>query len=62
LLTGVVLVPTLTAAVLLERYYPGQEAELSTTLGKGLLVAMIWVASCAVGWRWGGWGRMLKKG
>ncbi len=61
LLTTLVLLPTLTAAVLLERSYPGERAELATTLGKALLVTAVWSATCGASWACGGWDHLLKR-
>jgi hypothetical protein len=60
LLTAIVLLPTLATAVLLEQLYPGQRAELTTTLAKALLVTAVWGATCGASWYGGGWDHLRR--
>ena len=60
-LTTLVLLPTLTAAVLLERAYPGEHAHLLTVFGKVVLVTGVWVATCGTSWFSGAWDHVLKR-
>ena len=53
--------PALAAAVLLERFYPGQEASLAITFGKAVLVTSVWAATCGASWFWGGWDHLLAR-
>jgi O-antigen/teichoic acid export membrane protein len=61
LLTVFVLLPTLTASVVLERLYPGQYVGLSTTIGKALIVTTVWALTCGASWFWGGWDHLWKQ-
>lgn len=60
-LTALVLLPTLTAAILLERVYPGEYAPLSTTFGKAVLVTAVWAATCGASWFSGAWDHVWKR-
>ncbi len=60
-LTIFILLPTLTASILLERAYPGEHVGLAATFGKALMVTTVWAVTCGASWLWGGWDHLLKK-
>jgi len=60
-LTTLVLLPTLAAALLLERMYPGEQASLSVTFGKAVLVTAVWATVCGTSWITGSWEHVLKR-
>ncbi|MHB8897219.1 MAG: lipopolysaccharide biosynthesis protein [Thermoguttaceae bacterium] len=60
-LSALVVVPTLAVSILLERMYPGVQADLTTSFGKAVLVTAVWVATCGATWLGGGWDHLQTR-
>jgi O-antigen/teichoic acid export membrane protein len=60
-LTTFVVMPTLIVSILLERLYPGMQADLDTTFGKAVLVTAVWGATCGASWFCGGWNHLHTR-
>jgi O-antigen/teichoic acid export membrane protein len=58
---SVVMVPPLSVAAALERCWPGDRADLTTTLAKLAAVGVVWSLVAAYGWQRGRWGRGNPK-
>ncbi len=61
LLTTLIVMPTLIVSIILERQYPGIDADLATTVGKAVLVTAVWGATCGASWLSGGWNHLRTR-
>jgi O-antigen/teichoic acid export membrane protein len=60
-MVGLMLAPTLTLAVVLERLQPGVEAGCEITVAKVVAVALAWGVTVLVGWHHGRWREAIRN-
>ena len=58
---GLVLVPVISLAMLLEHLWPGDQAGWTTTGLKVAAVAVAWTATAGAAWRLGGWSEDIRQ-
>ena len=58
---GLMLAPTITLAVAMERIQPAVEAGSTITVAKAAAVGVVWILTVALGWHHGRWGEAIRS-